>query len=174
MRKLLTIALSLIAVFVMSLTVSAQDVTQTGEGTQTIDITAQSKGTIIENDFISVDISYGAMEFTYEYSGTKDWDPSTHSYTDNSNKEWKVKGNNIKLVNHSNVDVDVELSFAKATGVNVTGSFDVTKKTLTRGLEGQYDNAPSLEAFLTLSGSLDQGQSATKVGTISIVFKKTK
>ncbi len=75
-------------------------------------------------ELISVDISWGAMEFTYS-DGT--WDPQLHEYV---NPGWTVDeedGDKVTVTNKSNVSLKAEVSFTPnsnyQTKWNLTGDF---------------------------------------------------
>lgn len=164
MKKILSLVLAL--VMLMSLATTAFAV---GTGSHTGVVKGKYAGGTTTPDVVSVDISWGAMEFTYTEGGTNDWNSADHSYTDNGTSGWTASGNTVKVTNHSNVDVDVSFAFAAETGYSVTGTFDVTSDTLAAGVEGKYNEADSVTATLTLAGSLANTVTAlTKIGNITV------
>lgn len=117
-----------------------------------------------------MDVSWGKMEFTYSASGTRDWDPATHKYTDNTSASWTADGNDVTVVNHSNKDVKVNFAYAAAEDYGgVTGEFSVTSDTLDAGVEDNADGADSVVTRLTLSGVLASNVlEFTKVGSVTV------
>ena len=86
---------------------------------QSIDVTSKEVGN--EHKIIySVEISWGAMNFEYNYGSV--WDPATHSYSSGEKEgSWKTSclngtNNKISVENNSNYPVTVDLSFKKEDG----------------------------------------------------------
>lgn len=126
-----------------------------------------------ESDIVySVDVEWGAMEFTYTAASEGTWDPDTHTYKDIVDAKWTENGNTVKVTNHSNAPVDVDFSYSKATGFeDLTGLLSVTSDTLDAGVENDYDNADSVTSALTLSGDLaSTATTLTKVGTVTVTL----
>lgn len=123
----------------------------------------------------SVDVEWGAMEFTYTAASQGTWDPETHTYYDIAEAEWSAEGNTVKVTNHSNAPVDAAFSYTKETGFeSVTGTFSVDSETLDAGVENEYDKADSVTCALTLSGDLaDTAADFTKVGTITVTLSES-
>lgn len=121
----------------------------------------------------SVDISWGAMEFSYEKSGEKNWKPEDHSYEDNTVTEWKASGNTVMVTNHSNAKVSASLSYAPETGYEgIIGAFDNANLALPSAVE-KATNSPELSqnASLTLSGTIGNAQTTlVKVGKITVTL----
>lgn len=168
MKKILSLILALALVMSLSVTAFAA----TGEGDTPIDVKAQYSTGATTPDVVSVNVEWGAMEFTYSVGGTHNWNADTHTYTDNTTATWTANENTVKVTNHSNVDVKVDFAFA-ATVNGVTGSFDVTTDTLTKGVENAPDSADSVTTTLTLGGTLPSTQTTmAKVGTITVTIAK--
>ena len=168
MKKILSLALVL--VMMMSLSVTAFAATNTG-GDTTIDVKAVYSSGATTPDVVSVDISWGVMEFTYSVGGTHTWDPVNHEYKDNTSATWTPKGNTVTVTNHSNVAIKAELSFAAESAyTGITGSFGEDATLLLASAVGTHkDAAPTDAAALTLSGTLASTVTeATKIGTITV------
>jgi hypothetical protein len=119
----------------------------------------------------SVDIHWGAMEFTYTEAGTNEWNPRTHSYTLNSDATWTADRNTVRVVNHSNADVDVTFSVVIDSAYStVTAQLDKTSAKLAAGVEGKYDQAAEVTATLTLGGILPEGTDG-RIGTVTVNLK---
>lgn len=129
-----------------------------GQGTtigeeQSIDVTSKEVGN--EHKIIySVEISWGAMNFEYNYGSA--WDPATHKYTSTKTEgEWKVTGcldgtnNRIDVTNNSNYPVTVDMSFKKEEGrfntvttdTSVRGVFNSDKDVLATNINGSSASA---------------------------------
>lgn len=171
-KKVFVAALALLIV-VMPLNVFADDNTTISTGDHSIDVQAKYVDSTSTTDVYSVDVVWGAMQFTYNNSGTKEWDPSSHQYTDSVSGSWTAQGNEVKVTNHSNKDVTVEFSFATVSGFeDISGAFTVASEKLDAGEVGNVAGAKSVTTALTLSGTLaDNTSEFTKVGTITVSIK---
>ena len=168
MKKIVSLVLALVLVMALATTAFAATETIT-TGASTAEVKAQYDGEAVKPDVISVDVTWGAMTFTYTEGGNWNWQPGTHTYADGRTYAWTANGNTVEVVNHSNVAVDVEFGFTAAEGYNVTGTFDVTEETLNAGVEGAFDDADSVTATLTLAGTLAKEVStATTVGNVTV------
>lgn len=171
MKKILSLILAIALVASMGVTAFATTIEAKGDE-QTHDVQAKYTGGIETPEVYSVDIAWGAMQFTYNASGTMDWDASKHEYVNNTAASWTASGNTVKVTNHSNASVTAAFAYAPETAYSaVTGSFDVVTETLDAGVVGGYDTADSVTATLTLGGELaDTVTDYTKVGTITVTI----
>lgn len=168
MKKITALILSL--VMVLSLTTTAFAATLGNPGNQDIDVKAKYQSSATTATVYSVDVAWGAMEFTYTESGTRIWDPADHSYTDTTTA-WTASGNTVTVTNHSNAPVTASFAFAPLTDYEVTGSFDVATQSLAAGVEGDYAGAAKVVSTLTLASALsDTVTDFTKVGTITVTI----
>lgn len=124
----------------------------------------------------SVDVSWGSMEFTYTAPAQGTWNPETHAY-DNPGitGTWTCDDNANKLTatNHSNADVKVTLDYTAAeTYEAVKGVFDKATLELPTAVDTEVDKAPGESAFLSLSGELEESETAVTVGTITVTLDK--
>ena len=100
---------------------------------------------------ISVDISWGAMSFTYS-DVTNAW-----SCADGANK--------VTVSKTGNVDVSASVAYTQATGHSgIFGSFDASSAVLT--------DSNSKSFALTLSGKPDATLNNQKIGTITVTVEK--
>lgn len=184
-NKIFTGLLTLAMVMTTSITAFAADTpgtVGTDNGTKTIDVEAKYVNGMTTQDVISVDVSWGAMQFTYSVGGTKTWDATNHTYTENKTPSWAESGNTVKLTNHSNVDIKAALGFTAETEYNgITGTFkyDNGKSaeggviTLNAGVENKPESADYVNATLELSGELaDNVSTFKKVGTVTVTISK--
>jgi hypothetical protein len=172
MKKLVITAASLAMLASLPMTaLAASDTIEEKPGSQTIEVQAKYVDGVTTQDVYSVDVEWGAMEFTYNVSGSKIWKPADHTYEVTPTEGWTAYGNTVTVINHSNQPVDVAFSFDKDAAVTeeITGSFDTSTATLAAGKEGQYAQADSVKATLTLGGALGSDKTTlTKVGKITV------
>ena len=174
MRKNLIVFVLLLLVFSFNLSAIAASgaVSGAGAGDTNIDINAKYSNLVQKSSNVSVDISWGAMEFTYTVSGTQDWDPEEHKYTDNTTAVWTASGNDIVVVNHSNKAIEATLSFESAVN-GINGAFTESSGTANDGIlslpaaeNTEVSSAPSATALFNItSGSITADG---KIGTITV------
>ena len=170
-KILITVLILLVAM--ASVPVSA-DSTLSGPGKgQTIDVQAKYVDGVKSPDVYSIDVTWGAMQFTYSTSGTREWNPSTHQYESNVTGGWTGSGNSITVTNHSNKDVKVTFVYEAARGFEgVKGTFTVASNTLSAGVEGNVEGADSVSTELELSGSLASSTAEfTTVGSVTVALQ---
>lgn len=169
MKKIVSLILALVMVMSLSTTAFATTITT---GDQDIDVEAKYQDNTTTATVYSVDVSWGAMQFTYTESGAMTWNPADHTYTDSTTAGWTANGNTVTVTNHSNADVTASFAFnALAAYDTVTGSFDIASETLDAGVVGGYDDADKVVATLTLAGALAETVTDfTKVGTITVTI----
>ena len=177
MKKLFAIILAITLLCAVNVTVFAApgaDVITTGTGSADIDVNARYVDAATTPDVYSVDVEWGAMEFTYSSAGARVWDPATHTYTGATTTGWSASGNTVKVTNHSNKGVTAAFAFTKLGTVteSIAGSFDYSGAlTLAAGEEGSPGTAANVTATLTLTGALDSSRTAlTKVGTVTVTL----
>lgn len=172
MKKFVFILLTLALVLVMSTTAFAETI-ENNPGSQDIDVSAKYVDSVSAPTKYSVDVTWGAMEFTYTVSGTKTWDPETHTYTTSTQPAWTASGNTITVTNHSNTDITASFAFSALTAYNtVTGSFSSTSLMLPTA-EGKAVNDAVLtgKTSLTLGGALASDITVfTNVGTVIVTI----
>lgn len=148
------------------------------EAPVTIDVQAKYEDNTESKVTYKVDVEWGAMEFTYQESGSNQWNPDTHQYELSVNGSWTESGNWITVRNHSNAPVKAALSFQAADGRNVTGAF-YQNDSLSDGsilLESAVgttvEDPPAGTAELKLSGSLSSDMTDFgKVGEVTVTVK---
>ena len=167
MKKITTLILSLILALALSVTAFAATV---GTGDQEIDVEGKYQDNTTVSTVYSVDVTWGAMQFTYSENGSMTWNPADHTYSDNTIAGWTANGNTVTVTNHSNAEMTASFRFdALSSFSTVTGSFDIAAETLEAGVEGGYDTADEVTATLSLEGTLDENVTDfTKIGTITV------
>lgn len=180
-RKLFVAALALVLTPSMTATAFAAAGNEKATSlpySKDIDVTGTYSGTTLGGDVYSVDISWDAMAFTYAVVSGTQWNPSTHEYVSGAAPGWTSNNNTITTVNHSNVPVDVALTFTKNTELNAAGdtfegSFDKASYNLVTAESTTYDNAPRGTSALTFTGALDASHTTSvKLGTITVSLSK--
>ena len=116
---------------------------------------------------ISVTISWGAMEF--DYSAGR-WDPETHTYSGGWSPE-AADGNDLSVVNNSNVALEVGFSFTRETAFdayNLTGTFNG----IVADQGNRMESGATLSTELSLKSlkpeSLETAGNKQKIGTITV------
>lgn len=172
MKKFVSIFLTLALVLAMSTTAFAATI-ESNPDSRDIDVNAKYVGGVSVPTRYSVDLTWGAMEFTYTVSGTKTWDPETHTYTTSTQPVWTASGNTITVTNHSNTDITASFAFSALTAYNtVTGSFSSATLTLPTA-EGKAVNDAVLtgQTSFTLGGTLASDiTDFTNVGTVLVTI----
>ena len=169
MKRLFIMLLTLL-ILAVPVTSFAEDDTIGKNENRSIDVQAKYTNATETPDVYSVDITWGAMQFTYSASGTREWDPATHKYDDNTSASWTADGNDVTVINHSNRAVNVGFAYAAVADYSgVTGEFSVASDTLDAGTLGDVGGADRVSTRLTLSGILASTVTEfTKVGSITV------
>ena len=165
MKKLVSCVAALAMCFGLSATVFAAEV----PGSQTIDVKAKSVENTEKPIVYSVDLSWDAMEFTYQSSGTKTWNPATHTYTDSTTGAWS-EGKSITVTNHSNATVNANYSFeVNSPYREVNGNFSKAQMNLATAEGTSVADAPKGSTVLTLNGTPNSTiADSTVIGTVTI------
>ena len=204
MKKIVSMVLT------MTMIVSMISVARAGEGEDVLDNSGDSASYVVSGKAsatlsatYSVDVSWGAMEFTFKNTGAV-WDPKEHRYEKSSivdGKEtyngeqivdWEIsatKGDEITVVNHSDVGIIGTLEYVPDTGYEeVKGTFsmlsnmdsvslDSTKTpnefTLVTGIVLTELTASRFVGKLSLSGQPIVAIDATSrnVGAVTIIIR---
>lgn len=172
MKKLLTFALVLALTLTLSVSAFAATVTTNG-GSASIGVNGTYVPGAAAAEVVSVDISWGAMTFTYTGASEGEWNAETHQFENAAPASWKAEGNDITVKNHSNTEIEAELTFAAAEGLGVVGSFTESngvandgKLTLASAVGTTPAEAPSATvSFNVTGGAID---ATGKIGTITV------
>lgn len=183
----------------MAVPAFAETITSTQEGSNST--SAEVKATFDDSAITgaeggivySVDVTWASMD-TFEYTvsdggGTKTyvWEPATHTYAvtggDNTMEGGWIGSGTVKVVNHSNADINAEATFAAESGLDdITGSFadgadngNDSSETLATGVGRTPDGADSNQFKLTISGNEEAlstvaGSTAAKIGTATVTI----
>ncbi len=128
--------------------------------------------TITEPEIVSVDITWGSLEFKYQDGK---WDPETCKYTESGWTTEQEDDASITVTNSGNVAVDVEYRFTTAEDLteveHLQGSFvDENEKPLDT-LSVPADNMPR-KTELRLESDKPTKSFDKTIGTITIVIKE--
>jgi len=132
----------------------------------------------------SVDLTWGAMEFTYTDAVAGSWNPSTHVYDGAATAvwSWTAESNKITATNHSNKAVTAGLSFANAGGsyvsiagefysTSTTGGTPVTSIPLATAVGTSFASAPTGTAYFRVTGgTISSGTSNATIGIITVTL----
>lgn len=143
-------------------------------------VNGQDGGTVYR-----VDITWGAMEFTYT-DVSKDWDPDTHQYNSvvPAAWSWTEDTNKITVTNHSNTAVDASLAYQNNPGYSIETAFcdaSISGSPLTdskleiASAEPEDGNvqgsAKSGDAYLQITGgSITEEDSGQTLGTVTVTI----
>lgn len=169
LKKIAAVVLAVMLIATFAISAAAETVSDKNDS-KSIDVKAKYAGGATTPEVYSVDVTWGKMEFTYSVSGTREWDPATHMYVDKTSANWTAEGNDVTVVNHSNMPVNVGFSYAAVEDYNgVIGTFSVENDVLDAGVLDNVDGADSVSTELTLSGALASNVAEfTKVGSITV------
>lgn len=155
--------------------------TSLGEGSYSINV----NGTYVPRagDTVSVDVTWGEMNFTYSEASSGVWNPTDHNYLNPVTGGWSKNKPEITVTNHSDVGVAAELSFAAASGVSVTGTFyeksaegetytpvTAPKATLSSAVGTTSENAPKKSWYFGIGG--DPITETGSLGSITVKLAK--
>lgn len=133
MKKIFALLLAVTAIATMSVTAFAatpidgeddpNPVLGIGVGEYTVGVNGVVVKNTVGGDVISVDIQWDSMNFEYKDSDVGQWQPEDHTYEYKTPGGWIEKKAGIQVTNHSNVDINVDYSFAPSSETGVTGGF---------------------------------------------------
>lgn len=174
MKKIFAIILTLALLSMTSVTAFAADSISAIGGSNS----AEVKGTYVSGGasetIYSIDIAWGSMEFTYTDASAGTWNPASHKYDGAKAAAWSCEpdANKIKVTNHSNAAVTVQLSYAPESEYSgITGTFSDAELNLESAVDTEPLSAPSDSAGLSLSGALSSEKTTgTKIGTVTVTL----
>lgn len=171
MKKIFAIILSAALVFATAVCTSAATVNEEN-GTDSATVKGTYAAGSASSEVLSIDITWGSMEFTYTGASQGTWDPKTHSYTGITTAGWSCESgaNVIKVTNHSNVGITASMNYASETAYSdINGEFSKNSVTLASAVDSDYENAPTDSAELTLKGELtNKNASNENIGTVTV------
>lgn len=171
MKRLLRLLLLLTILGAIPLGVGA---TENHDGiSREIDVTARYKAVSTAPASYSVDLHWSDMDFTYTKEETLIWNPENHSYTARGGGGWEKTRASITVTNHSNVAVQVTITYTPIAGNGITGTLKNASGTLKAGAVGDYLGADSMTATLTISGTPKNlpADTQTKIGSLKVTIQ---
>ena len=181
MKKLLAI-IAVILMFTMCMTVTAfaeeegPDVGVDG-GDASADVLGNYEPGSVAATVISVNITWGSMEFTYNDTVEGTWNDKTHDFDNDSPANWTYDegANEITVVNHSNTAITAEFSFEAADGIEVEGSFtdlEENQVEINTAVGTSPTEAPCAVTLFTVSGKMASSTEKVTLGSITIQINK--
>ena len=133
-------------------------------------------------EVISVNISWGAMEFIYTPTGTGTWDPNTHTYGNGAEAGWTPGdgSNSITVTNHSNVDITAGFDFDAAIE-QIEGQFrdenggaitDISLDSADQQLDQSGAGVPTTQTVTFHITEGDISEATDSLGTITVTISK--
>jgi len=167
MKRIISAAALVFLLLGMTVTASAKATSKS------IDVTAKTASVSVTPVCYSVDIVWTDMTFTYTEESIHTWNASDHSYRTSTRGSWDKSKATITVTNHSNVDVKVKITFTPVEGTGITGVLKKGSARLKAGAVGEYSNADSMTATLTLRGKPTEAVTSegVKVGSILVTIQ---
>ena len=167
MKKLVALILAVVMVLACSISVFADTVTPTGDGSKDVKSTVVDKnGDDLDDDdddipkVYHVVVEWDSMEFTFKAEQAAEdliWDSTNHKYS-NLTGEWQNNtGRKLTLTNHSNATVGFAANFENGTKTNnekhgVTSALTGTDGTLATAVGTLPAEAPNYTYTVAVSG----------------------
>ncbi|MBQ2830399.1 MAG: hypothetical protein IJF15_05185 [Oscillospiraceae bacterium] len=187
MKKALSIVLVLVmALSLCTVALAGNDELATIGQAAKVEVKARSSAGGDAGTVYSVDVSWGAMQFTYTTGTYSTWDPDIHDYTEVSANNWIAQGNDITVSNHSNAAVKVNIAPDQGATwnpgsdtINVSicsdsGLTNAYQATTLANAEthapGNPEGADSVTAFVKLAGAYTGSEQYTPIGNIVVSF----
>lgn len=114
MKKFFAITLVVVVMIAMAATAFAAEGSSTKKGGESQDIIVNAKynNGMTESPVVSVNVEWGATEFTCNVSGTQTWLTDSHTYSTNKGTpSWSESGNTVTITNHTNIDMKVKTEY---------------------------------------------------------------
>lgn len=142
-------------------------------GSRQIDVNARVKTETKASATYSVDLMWSDMTFTYTRQNTLTWNAKDHSYKSRSSGKWDKTKGTITVVNHSNVDVQVTVTYIPLEDTGITGTLRNGSRRLKAGREGDYEGADRMTATLVIGGKPSEKitEEETRIGTLKITIR---
>lgn len=168
LRKLLRLpVLALLLCLCISGTAAAE------VGSRQIDVNARVKTETKAAAVYSLDLMWSDMTFTYIRQENLTWNAKDHSYKSRSSGKWDRTRGTVTVVNHSNVDVQVTVTYIPLEGTGITGTLRNGSRRLRAGREGDYEGADRMTATLVIGGKPNGTitEEETRIGTLEITIR---
>ncbi|MBE5934523.1 MAG: hypothetical protein E7262_01860 [Lachnospiraceae bacterium] len=158
MKKIISIILSMAIVSAITINYQVDSYAEVVKKSSK-DVKATVVGDADGPDVFSVDVTWGAMNFTYMKIADTEWNSETHMFdkTGTFTYKWVASGNLVTVVNHSNMAVQADLSYESEPEYDyIAGKFSDSSVIKLPSAFGKEKSAKSLKAsrMLRLSGHL--------------------
>lgn len=142
-------------------------------GSRQIDVNARYQTVTKAPASYSVDLQWSDMTFTYTRENTLTWNAKDHSYKSRTSGKWDKTRGIITVTNHSNVDVQVTITYQPLEDTGITGTLKNGSRKLKAGKEGDYEGADTMTATLVISGKPTDAvaDQETKIGSLKITIQ---
>ena len=142
-------------------------------GSREIDVNARVKTETKAAAVYSLDLMWSDMTFTYTRQENLTWNAKDHSYKSRSSGKWDKTRGTITVVNHSNVEVQVTVTYIPLEGTGITGTLRNGSRRLKAGREGDYEGADRMTATLVVGGKPNETitEEETRIGTLKITIR---
>lgn len=123
MKKIVSFALAIMMIAIMSLTAFATTIDKSGNSASIPVVGTYTAGSATSGDSVSVTVEWENMEFTYTGASQGSWNPNSHSYGITAGS-WSTNKGTITVKNHSNVAVTATLDWKQNN--EITGTINGT------------------------------------------------
>ncbi|MBQ3257585.1 MAG: hypothetical protein IJA67_09245 [Oscillospiraceae bacterium] len=176
MKKTISVVLTLVLMFSLSVTAFAASAT-TAPATDSADINATYVAGAAGGVVFSVDIEWTAMNFTYQAAGQPVWDPESHSYSESVPESWSGSGT-VTITNHSNTALDVTPSYTMDSGYEATElNFTVDGEAVEGAVivESAADTNAAVKKVITVTPKGKLASTADgKIGTVTVTVDESE
>ena len=168
LRKLFWLPLLILLIGIAIMRVGAAEI-----GSQEIDVNARYKTVSKAPASYSVDLAWSDMTFTYTKENTLTWNAKDHSYKSRSSGKWDKTKGTVTVTNHSNVDVQVTITYLPVEDTGITGTLRNGFRKLKAGKEGDYAGADSMTATLVIGGKPTDKvtEEETRIGSLKVMIQ---
>lgn len=177
MKKIFAILLAALMLMSLSVTAFAAELPDnTTDDNKSKDVTANYVEATSTGAVYLVDIAWGSMEFTYHAASEGTWNPETHTYDGAAVASWTYDAgaNEVKVTNHSNVAVVVDIANSNVTdGITLTwDDASLELATADNGENGAAGTPTTATAKLTVSGDLAETTDKVTIGTVTLTLNE--
>ena len=148
-----------------------------GSNSASINVSGTVSGPSDTTEVVSVDLSWGAMQFTYTPPHEGEWDPDQHDYVNGTAGGWESTSNAITVTNHSNAGIAAGFSFDAAESLDLGGEFrdesgavveQITLASAENPQGGAGTPASQTVTFHIVSGSIERDMGSLGMITVRI------
>ena len=106
-KKIASVLMATALLAAAGISASAEETTAITElgGTSSADVTGTYSNTVTTPTVYNVEIEWEKLEFSFNKTGTMDWNTDSHTYEDHTESAWTSDSNGVSVTNHSNAAV---------------------------------------------------------------------